>query len=189
MFRKNGFTMIELLIVIAVLGVLAVAVLSAINPIEQINRSRDTATRSDAEQLLSAIDRYNAAQGLWPWQDDATETDVVAWAQVTDAAPTAGTCTMFENLGSQVDASCPGTDELKTSFINRVINTSKNALFIEYGGAAGDSVFVCFNPQSGSFTKEAEDRCTAESDDLPGTACDSCPETSLGDSDNCICLP
>ena len=45
---KAGFTMIELLVVIAVIGVLAVAVLSSINPIEQINKGRDTRTRSDA---------------------------------------------------------------------------------------------------------------------------------------------
>jgi type II secretory pathway pseudopilin PulG len=66
--------MIELLIVITILGILAVAVLSAINPIEQINRGRDTGRQSDAEQLLSAIDRYNAFQGYYPWQDDADDT-------------------------------------------------------------------------------------------------------------------
>ncbi|PIU02330.1 hypothetical protein COT66_00800, partial [Candidatus Shapirobacteria bacterium CG09_land_8_20_14_0_10_49_15] len=32
---KKGFTLVEMLIVIAIIGVLAVAVLSAINPIEQ----------------------------------------------------------------------------------------------------------------------------------------------------------
>lgn len=70
-----GFTMIELLIVITILGILAVAVLSAINPIEQINRGRDTGSQSDAEQLLSAIDRYNAFQGYYPWQEDANDLD------------------------------------------------------------------------------------------------------------------
>ena len=35
MLRK-GFTLIELLIVISILGILAVAVLSAINPVEQL---------------------------------------------------------------------------------------------------------------------------------------------------------
>ncbi len=71
-----GFTMIELLIVITILGILAVAVLSAINPIEQINRGRDTGSQSDAEQLLSSIDRYNAFQGYYPWQYSADDLDV-----------------------------------------------------------------------------------------------------------------
>jgi prepilin-type N-terminal cleavage/methylation domain-containing protein len=46
-----GFTLIELLIVIAILGVLAVVVLVAINPIEQLARTRDggrlTSTKCD----------------------------------------------------------------------------------------------------------------------------------------------
>ena len=70
-----GFTMIELLIVITILGILAVAVLSAINPIEQINRGRDTGSISDAEQLLGAADRFNAFQGHYPWQINADDTD------------------------------------------------------------------------------------------------------------------
>jgi len=74
--HQLGFTMIELLIVITILGILAVAVLSAINPIEQINRGRDTGRQSDAEQLLSAIDRYNAFQGYYPWQIDANDPNI-----------------------------------------------------------------------------------------------------------------
>ncbi len=71
--HQLGFTMIELLIVITILGILATAVLSAINPIEQINRGRDTGSQGDAEQLLSAIDRYNAFQGYFPWQTAADD--------------------------------------------------------------------------------------------------------------------
>ena len=50
-----GFTMIELLVVISVIGILATAVLSSINPIEQINKGRDTRTRSDAAQLIKVL--------------------------------------------------------------------------------------------------------------------------------------
>src|SRR3989304_3138472 len=76
--QQAGFTMIELLIVIAILGILAIAVLAAINPIEQINRGRDTGSRSDAEQLISAIDRFYAFNGYYPWQTGAADTANVA---------------------------------------------------------------------------------------------------------------
>ena len=71
--RSAGFTMIELLVVIAVIGVLAVAVLSSINPIEQINKGRDTRSRSDAAQLISAVDRYFAIHEKYPWNEDDYE--------------------------------------------------------------------------------------------------------------------
>ena len=55
--RNKGFTLIELLVVITLIGILAVAVLSAINPIEQINKARDAGRRADAAQILKALDR------------------------------------------------------------------------------------------------------------------------------------
>ena len=98
---ESGFTLIELLIVITILGILATAVLAAINPLEQISRGRDTGSKSDAEQLLSGIARYNAAQGYYPWQTaPSTTTRAVAWTQVTLAAPTDGTDPVLTKLGS-----------------------------------------------------------------------------------------
>jgi len=191
-YLPKGFTMIELLIVIAVLGILAIAVLAAINPIEQINRGRDTGSRSDAEQLLSAIDRYNASQMLWPWQDVSTNTAVVAWTTVTAVAPTGTSCSMLLNLAKDdtVGATCPGTDEVKASFVNRITDGAYNALRIQFDGGPGDSVYVCFNPQSGSFAKEADTRCAGTlPTDFPATACGSCPIDSTGQHTNCICLP
>ncbi len=65
---KKGFTLIELLVVISVIAVLAVAVLSSINPVEQINKAKDTASKSDASELLNAAERYYATFGCYPWE-------------------------------------------------------------------------------------------------------------------------
>lgn len=184
--RKLGFTMIELLIVIAVLGILAVAVLAAINPIEQINRGRDTGSRSDAEQLLSAIDRFYASQGYYPWQTGATDTasEDLAWT----AAPTIvdlGTENMLAKL------STGGTAEIKTSFVERVSDATYNTLYVYNQGTQGDSTYVCFLPKSGSFAEEASTRCVdTDGSGMPDDMDAATKAQVCGDAeDKYICLP
>lgn len=158
---QKGFTLIELLIVIAILGILATAVLSAINPVEQINRGRDTGTQSDAEQLLSAIMRYNAANGYFPWQTgQSDQITLTGWTKIANAAG-APDGWVIDNIiasGNVLDklgSSAGGTQELQTSFINRILSASSRTLYVYNGGAQGNSTYVCFNPQSSSFIAQA----------------------------------
>lgn len=165
---SSGFTLIELLIVIAVLGILAIAVLSAINPIEQINRSRDTGSRSDAEQLLGGIDRFYASQGFYPWKTSPilpAASDATAWAAVNNTW-TDGTTPVLTKLSEA------GTGELKASFTNRITGTGYNTLYKYNRGTSGDSTYVCFLPKSSSFQTEAGTRCGAVLPvDYPAEAC------------------
>lgn len=178
-----GFTLIELLIVIAVLGILAVAVLSAINPIEQINRSRDTGSRSDAEQLLGGVDRFYASQGYYPWKISSTNpvSDATAWAVVNNSTWTDGTTTVLNKLAAA------GTGELKASFTTRITGTAYNSLYKYNSGAAGSSTYVCFLPKSSSFQTEAGTRCGAT---LPTDyAANACPAGCVAAKTCYSCLP
>jgi len=153
---RAGFTMIELLVVIAVIGVLAVAVLSSINPIEQVNKGRDTRTRSDAAQLLNAIDRYYAIQEIYPWNE----------ASVNGGAETLPTIAV--NIVDPANIDTPGdwlqlladTAEVKQQFVDRLhtdleITMDKAA---DVGGVPA-TVYACFRPRSKQFTLEAEKKC------------------------------
>ena len=192
--------MIELLIVISILGILSVAVLSAINPVEQINRGRDTGTRSDAAQLLSAIDRYNAFQGYYPWMVGASSTNnAVAWTQfsgitkLVDDKPGTPKCPVSEKLSAAVVAGCTGADELKVTFFSRIFNSGYNYLYAYNNGGQGDSTYICFKPQSKAFVTEAATRIagTLPADypkALDGSQAVDNP-TNCGIDGNCICLP
>ena len=194
--KNKGFTLIELLIVITLLGILAVAVLSAINPIEQMNRSRDTATRSDAEQLINAIDRYYATVGYYPWMANAaSENTNLDWTEITTADQAFGIDgqRVLELLSAGASA------ELKESYITRIISGSANPLHIYNMGEQGNSTYVCFNPASAAMGLEAYKRCSAHADygalpaDFPAEACPD-PCTTAGSEDNppdtCFsCLP
>lgn len=150
---QAGFTMIELLVVIAVIGVLAVAVLSTINPIEQINKGRDTRTRSDAAQLLNAIDRYYAIQERYPWNT----TSPTFTAAVVDPANewtwnTAGDFNWADILTS--------TNEVKNGFITRLEGVATPYHIRLWKGAlANSTTYACFVPTSQAFKLEAVDKC------------------------------
>lgn len=61
--RNKGFTLIELLIVMAILGVLAVVVLVAINPVQQLARTRDAGRKSGISQIGRALEAYFTSHG------------------------------------------------------------------------------------------------------------------------------
>lgn len=64
---RSGFTLIEILIVITIIGVLVVALLSALNPLEQIKKGSDASRINDLKQYHIALENYsNANNGLYP---------------------------------------------------------------------------------------------------------------------------
>lgn len=206
--QKLGFTMIELLIVIAVLGILAVAVLAAINPIEQINRGRDTGSRSDAEQLLSASDRYYASKGYYAWTSGANSLNVMITGGSGSTAVLTKLNSQTVQVGNDVqqmlnNLSTGGASELKASFIARVTDPTYNFLSIYNNGVSGSSTYLCFVPKSASFREEAWNRCSNATHnglnaslpvDFPPTACPNtgaCATAATADAAvGCyICLP
>lgn len=62
--KKSGFTIVELLIVIVVIGILAAITIVAYNGIQ--NRSKNAKTVSAITAWSKAIKLYNADTGTWP---------------------------------------------------------------------------------------------------------------------------
>jgi len=145
MMRK-GFTLVELLIVIALLGVIAMVVIAAINPIEQSNRARDTRFKSDGAQLISAIDRYFAASNEFPWVTAGVVTSNDAeFGFVTAGAEGIGLC----GADCSTDGALITSDELKSEFRNRDFvdaTTADKQLFIGKGAGTSESIYACYIP-------------------------------------------
>jgi prepilin-type N-terminal cleavage/methylation domain-containing protein len=65
--KNKGFTLIELLIVIAILATLAVVVLLALDPVQQLARTRDSGRSSTVTQLGHALESYGTVRnGAYP---------------------------------------------------------------------------------------------------------------------------
>src|SRR5215210_356993 len=61
---RNGFTLIEILVVIAVIGILAALV--APNVFRHVGAAKDAAARSQIEMLGAALDAYRLDTGRYP---------------------------------------------------------------------------------------------------------------------------
>lgn len=157
--RNHGFTLVELLIVIGLLGAIALIVISAINPIEQSNRARDTRYKADAGQLISAIDRYFVTQSEFPWETTTPGTYTspdIAFSFVTATNTNVGLC-----LGGVCTAQglLLTNNELKSEFLGRSFaKTGAGATdLIQVGKASGSSssTYACFVPLSKSIRDKA----------------------------------
>ncbi len=76
---SKGFTFIELLLTIAFLAVLAVGILTLINPVEQISKANDSRRKSDLEIIKTAVDTYYNDFGSYPTSNASYEISGVAW--------------------------------------------------------------------------------------------------------------
>ena len=59
MKNRKGFTLLEILLVVAALAILAGIVILAINPTKQLGETRDAQRRSDVNAVLNAVYQYS----------------------------------------------------------------------------------------------------------------------------------
>jgi len=158
----QGFTLVELLIVIALLGVIATIVIAAINPLEQANRAADSGMKADASQIVSAIQRYYTTHNEFPWNGCTGVSCTPLVADAEDALD--WTSADAVGIGLCSTASCDTEDthglliealELQSAFLNKSwVNPTtlsrSNGLYISKGTGASASVYVCWIPKSNS---------------------------------------
>jgi hypothetical protein len=132
------------------LGVIALIVIAAINPVEQANRARDTRFKSDGAQLISAGDRYFAAKSEFPWvTTGAVTSNDAAYGFVSASDQGIGIC----GADCTVDGVLITSDELKTAFRNRDFVTATTAdkqLFMGKPQGTSQSIYACYIPAAKS---------------------------------------
>jgi prepilin-type N-terminal cleavage/methylation domain-containing protein len=74
--NTKGFTLLEILLVIAAIGILAPIVLIAINPNRQLAQVRDTVRQSDINTIQKALEQYLLETGSYPSSVSAIPGDV-----------------------------------------------------------------------------------------------------------------
>ncbi len=87
---QKGFTLIEILLVVAAIGILAGIVILAINPNKQLGDTRNAQRRADVTTILNAVYQYSLDNnGSLPSSITTTQTEI---------CKTGGTCTGLVDL-------------------------------------------------------------------------------------------
>ncbi len=67
---QSGFTLVELVIVVAIFGAFALAVVFSFNPISQINKAKDSVRQSDINEIRNGIEVYYQDNNCLPQATD-----------------------------------------------------------------------------------------------------------------------
>lgn len=149
--RMRGFTLVELLIVIALIAILSVAVLATINPIEQTNKARDAKFKNDSAEVLGALERFYASQNEYPWNQVTDGVGASVGPNISVALVSTDGRFGVGTSSSTQDGVLITTSELKGSFRGKEPFVAgakpENKMYVYHSGIT-NSNYVCFIPKA-----------------------------------------
>lgn len=164
---KKGFTLIELLIVIAILGTLAVVILLALNPVQQLARTRDSGRISAVTQLGHAVEAYATSNNGVYVPENATWITTLVTAGEIATVPAAIT---YSIAGI---TAC--TNNAQNTICYNATTAAGGAPIVVYSrleGAANNSRCAAATPNAYAVYSTADGRggivCRAAAEPVPG---------------------
>ena len=135
-FRK-GFTMVELIIVIAIIAVLAAGVFVAIDPARRLHETRNSRRSTDVASLLDALIKYQADNNGTHYSTVASATAGTFYSIGTAATGCDTTCTAKTTAAACLDLSALPANYLASVPVDPSTGTAANTDYYVSKSATG----------------------------------------------------
>jgi general secretion pathway protein G len=162
--QKQGFTLIEILIVVAIIAILASVVLVGLGPTQQAGR--DARRISDLSEVQNGLELYYNKCGYYPGASSATD------ATCDASAPGGTPVTAYTNMAGELQAIGIGISSVPVD----PNNASPHQYTYATNGASGDSYVlgaVLENTNNSVFTTYNPPSDVAQDTSPPGMTCGS----------------
>ena len=156
---RKGFTLVELLIVMGILGVILGILIFALNPFEHINQANDVSTKAIAQDFSDATTTYFTSKQTLPWQTDTICKTELAKGPTLKDVPT---CVADITASNQLKSKVISQDQAKDIYISE----------------CNHAIALCYHPKSQLFGKSPDAKYTKN-----GALDPNCPTSN--NSDQC----
>lgn len=142
---QSGFTLVEILVVIALIGTLGTWMISLIDPPQQFKKGRDAERKAELRQIQTALELYRADQAAYPVNlptcDSPLTVDTSVYIQKIPCDP--------RNSGQQIyNYTSTGSTYILTACLENVHDSQKDAINDAMYCAGGDTnwSYTLINP-------------------------------------------
>ena len=139
MIDKKAFTLVELIIVIAIIAILAGAIFVAIDPARRLNETRNARRHSDVATILDAVRKYQVDNDGVYYDEIANASEDTYYIIGTDGTGCAGSCGMVT-----VDDECIDLEDIGPNYLAILPQDPKD-------GTDGNTGYYFFRSSEGYF--------------------------------------
>ncbi len=140
MNTKKAFTLVELIIVIAIVAILAGAIFVAIDPARRLHETRNARRSSDVSTVLDAVKKFQSDNEGTHYDEIANSNEDTYYAIGTDGNGCSGTCAAVT-----VDDECIDFLDMGGNYLAIVPYDPKD-------GNEGNTLYYFYRSSQGGFT-------------------------------------